>query len=193
MNQGTVFETVTRSLWNNLYPCYNVQRWLCDTVGGITDAQLLADYYTRLNLLIGEQDDFQTSIIKYQSFLVNEVYPTPRYIGTIANTKTVGSISTNPLPIGAVISCCEHTSHPRRKSMKYFSGLPLSQVTGGVFTSAVQTMVIEAMTYYGGHFTLSAHVYKSVVWSRLYQEYSLVEYRTIDPVCSYFRRRRPHI
>jgi hypothetical protein len=191
MNYGTIVEVIFRSTWNNLYKVYNVQRLMIGTVAGVTDAQSITDLKLWANNVIAQQDDIQTNLIKYQDNLLNEVYPTPRFIGTLAKVSTTGSLTSDTLPIGCVMNGCCLTGHNRQRSMKYFAGISKAHVEGGVLTAAAIAQLTECLALYTNAFTTSSHYYVPGCWSVKYSEFNAFTGYIYDNLPSYFRRRKP--
>lgn len=190
---GTIVETVTRGLWLNQYPCYNIQRWKVTQGAPITDAQAAADFKTRMDQVMNVQDDIQCNTIYYQSHVFNEVYPNPRFISFITNNKTRGSLPENPLPIGAVLRFRQLTEVSKRQSNKFFSGASVGQATNGAVTLAALASLDSVAFYLSNGIGISGRQYLPVVWSPTYLASSLVISYVLDPFVCYFTRRRPKL
>lgn len=191
INTGDVLELVNRGYYQGSIPAFNVARYQYTTVGSIADATAIADFTYFTPLLMGEQDDVQVNAVTYAKSLLNQVYPTPRFLSEITHGKPNGIRNVEPLPLGCCFRILKYSNVTRIRGNVWIAGVGMDLVTAGKLTTTAINEMTALGAYYVQGFTRLGRTYLGGSFNQVTHAFVLWSAYKIDPLVSYLTRRIP--
>lgn len=193
VDHGDVLEVVVRYSWGGLYYLINAFRFVYLHTSSRTETQCLADFKPWTDTLYGQLDDCLTTNIAIAKPLINEVYPTPRWIGETATTARSGIRGANPLPIGACAAITCYSNVSRKRGTYRFSGVYIGDQNAGVLSTAymIELNQLAQALVFGWTDPGTGMNYRRVFYNWRDHSWTTITGVQARPSVSYLRRRRP--
>lgn len=194
---NSILRAAVRFALHNASDIVNVYHFVMDSVGDVSEANVLADILAYANQIMNNMTAQYSSSLSMEDIEVwvrNTTLDRWDYVGAIDGTWVGTGTVDQSLPVGVSVLATADTTDSHAKGRKYWPPPIEAQSAGGLYAVAFITQVAAAIADWIAVFTGTYAEWAPGVWSEKDNNFKLFTGTgTTNNVAAYQRRRKPGV
>jgi len=194
---NSILRAAARFALHNASDIVNVYHFVMDSVGDVSEANVLADILAYVQGVMSNMTTQYSSSLTLEDVEVwvrNTTLDRWDYVGAIDGTWAGTGTADQSLPVGTCALATADTTDSHAKGRKYFPPPLETQSAGGLFASAFVAQLAAALSDWVSVFIGTYAEWASGIWSEKDNNFKLFTGTgTTNNVPAYQRRRKPGV